>query len=64
VLVGETLAEPLAAMAPVQLSPPAVQEVVFVADQVNVVLLPEAMYDELADKVTTGVGATVTVSVA
>jgi hypothetical protein len=64
VLVGETLAKPLFGSAPVQLPPLAVQDVAFVADQVNVVLCPDLMDDELADKVTTGVGATVTVLVA
>ena len=62
-LVGETLAEPLFGTVPVQLPPPPVQDAEFVADHVNVVLCPKLMDDELADKLTSGVGATVTVLV-
>jgi hypothetical protein len=53
VLVGETVAVPLVAFAPVQ-PPLAVQEVAFVLDHVSVELLPDAIVAGLADKVTAG----------
>lgn len=63
VLVGETLAEPEFETASDQSPPVTVHEAAFVTDQVSVVSWPELMWDGLADNVTTGVGATVTVLV-
>jgi hypothetical protein len=63
VLVGLTLFVPLVASAPVQ-PPLAVQEVALVLDQVRVELAPDAMVVGLADRVTVGAGATVTVALA
>ena len=60
---GLTLCVPLAASVPVQ-PPPAVQEVAFVLDHVRVELLPEAIVVKLAESVTVGTGATVTMTLA
>jgi hypothetical protein len=54
---------PLIASAPVQ-PPLAVQDVVFVLDQVRVELPPEETVVGLADSVTVGAGTTVTVVLA
>lgn len=54
VLVGETVAMPLVAFAPVQ-PPLAVQEVALVVDQVKFELLPDVIVVGLAVKVTVGV---------
>ena len=62
-MVGVTPSAPLIASAPVQ-PPLAVQEVAFVLDQVRVELAPEEMVVGLADSVTVGAGATVTVVLA
>ena len=62
-MVGVTPSAPLIASAPVQ-PPLAVQEVAFVLDQVRVELPPEEMVVGLADSVTVGAGATVTVVLA
>ena len=62
-MVGVTPSVPLIASAPVQ-PPLAVQEVAFVLDQVRVELAPEEMVVGLADSVTVGAGATVTVVLA
>ena len=62
-MVGVTPSVPLIASAPVQ-PPLAVQEVAFVLDQVRVELPPEEMVVGLADSVTVGAGATVTVVLA
>jgi hypothetical protein len=63
VVAGVTPSVPLIASAPVQ-PPLAVHDVAFVLDQVRVELPPEGMVVGLADSVTVGVGATVTVALA
>jgi hypothetical protein len=63
VLVGLTLFVPLMASVPVQ-PPLAVQEVAFVLDHVNIELLPDAIVVGFADRVTVGIGATITVALA